>query len=299
MNLVGISLSFKNDAQYVKLDGALSTVEEAAVRLKLDQKINQGRSKILIDISSFAIDDKESVKALHTVLRFTLQRGTTLSLFGLKNTLWIKIAENFPGKVQMHETEAEALKWIEANAKKPEAPVGEIKKPDPEDEIKQKLLAEVLAKYEIYQAQNDYDPYLLKKLERDYAQAPQREAIFALRRAYKHVFTLKEGLSALEDRCREIADQLLESMKIRKIPLSPAELSAKRKSIQDMRAAVQADLDEVKAEVDANMATAVEFRKKSSAHEDRWKVELDLLQRQIETQTVENKKLHSQLSSQS
>lgn len=294
---MGISLSFKNDAQYVKIDGALSAPEEAAVRLKLDQKINQGRTKILIDVSSFKVDDKESIKALQTVLKFVLQRGTTLSLFGLKNTLWIKIAEGFPGKVQMHETEAEAIKWIETNAKKPEAPIGEVKKPDPEDEIKQKLLAELLSKYEIYQAQNDYDPYLLKKLEQDYTQTPQREALFALRRAYKHVFTLKDGLNELEQRCRDLANQLLESMTIRKIPLSPPELAAKRKAIQDTRAAVQADLDEVKKDVDSNMSTAVEFRKKSSAHEERWKVELDTLQRQIETQTVENKKLHSQLPS--
>ena len=56
MRRMGISFSFKNDAQYVKLDGTLSALEEAAVRLKLDQKINQGRSKIVIDISSFEID---------------------------------------------------------------------------------------------------------------------------------------------------------------------------------------------------------------------------------------------------
>jgi hypothetical protein len=286
---MGISFSFKNNVQYVKIDGPLSQVEEAAVRLKLDQKINQGRNKILIDITSFATTDKDSVKALHSVLNFAIHRGTAVALFGIKQTLWLPVAEGFPTKLTLFETEGEAVSWSATVEVKPLAVAG--KKPDPEAEIKEKKLKELLGKYEIYQAKNDYDPYLLKKLELEYAKAPQRESLFALRRAYKHLSTLKESMDQVDAHCRKLADQLLEATIIRKIPLTPAELSLKAKSIQDAKAAVELEVREIKSQIDQNMNTAVDFRKRSKTIEERWTHEIDFLQNQIAEQTAENKKV--------
>lgn len=293
---MGISFAFRNEFQYVKLEGTLSAPEEAAVRLKLDQKINQGRLKILIDVTRFAIDHSDSVKGLHSVLRYAFQRGTTVGLFGLKQTLWLKLAEGFSSKLNLFELESEAVKWLENVVLPSKNTPAPPKKPDPDEEIKQRRLQELLAKYAIYQAQNDYDPFLLRKLQDEYLQTPAREPLFALRRAYKQIFILKESLNSLEDNCRRLANLLYESMRIRKIPLSPPELTVKRKSIQDTRAAVQMELDEIKQEVDAHMATAVEFRKRSLSHEERWKNELELLQKQVDQQTLENKKLMSLLN---
>ncbi|HEX4923658.1 MAG TPA: hypothetical protein VFV50_06215, partial [Bdellovibrionales bacterium] len=267
-----------------------------AVRLKLDQKINHGRLKILFDVTRFAIDHPDSVKALHSVLRYAVQRGTTIGLFGLKQTLWIKLAEGFPSRLNLFELESEAVKWLEKVVIQPKGAPAVPKKPDPDEEIKQRRIQELLAKYAIYQAQNDYDPFLLRKLADEYVQTPAREPLFALRRAYKNIFSLKESLAKLEGNCRNLANLLYESMRIRKIPLSPPELMVKRKSVQDTRAAVQSELDEIKKEVDKYMAVAVDFRKRSIGHEERWKNELELLQKQIDQQTVENKKLMSILN---
>jgi hypothetical protein len=292
-----ISFAFKNDVQYIKLDGGIATVEEAAIRLKLDQKINQGRQKILFDITSFNSGDKNSVEALQSVVKFALYRGVTVGLFGLKQSSWVIIAENFPVPMKIFEIESEAIKWIGTIEIKPSQANGQQeKKLDPEAEYKQRKLKELLTKYELYQVQNDYDPFLLRKLEEEYRLTLVREPLFALRRAYKHVFTLKDAIAQIDAHCRQLADQLLTAIKIRKIPLSPAELVTKEKAIQDVRASVEAEVNEVKGQIDQHMAYAVELRKKMQALEDKWKSEVESLQKQIETQKQENSRVLADLN---
>lgn len=54
---MSISLAFRNQLQFVRYEGRIVAEEEAAVRLKLDQKINQNRNLLLFDIIAFDMSD--------------------------------------------------------------------------------------------------------------------------------------------------------------------------------------------------------------------------------------------------
>ena len=81
-----ISFKTQGDVQIVEIDGAMGDAEAAAVRVKLEQKINQGRAKVLFDLSNFTIENDAARKLLLGVLVYTLTRGALTACCGIKSS---------------------------------------------------------------------------------------------------------------------------------------------------------------------------------------------------------------------
>src|SRR5690349_7815586 len=83
--MMSIALEFRDNIQFVILEGTFSKVEENALRLKLDQKYSQGRTLFCIKLDTFNFDDAESLAAVQHLLEYLVSLGAWIGIAGLNN----------------------------------------------------------------------------------------------------------------------------------------------------------------------------------------------------------------------
>lgn len=220
-----------------------------------------------------------------------------VAVFGRAKSEWRPLAEGVPS-LRLFETELEATQWIEQTIKEKETKKTAEPPADPEAEIKQKNLAALLAKYSIYQMEADYDPNLLRKHGDEYKVKPQREPLFALRKANKGLEQVESQLLELDQRCEKLAHQLAYSTHIRKTPISGPELASKKNSVDALRLAIESEIKALTDQIETQKKAAAEWKAKSLEVQQRYKGELASFEKLVQDHTEENKKLSAALQSQ-
>jgi len=291
---MGISFAFRDNVQVIELEGTLSAVEEAAIRMKLDQKINQGRTNFLVNIANFLILDPHSVTNLQGIIRFCVARDSNICVVGLKKANWkFILIPNGPDFAKF-ETESESKPWFEALAKKTSAaavPAAPKEEKDLVDELKAKAIAKLLEKYEVYFSERDYDPHMIEKIWKDYSQLPSKELMHALHKAQLDIKKNSDDVLMLDQMCNVLASKLGTSMLFRKAPISALEITNKKKSIEDSKVAIQKEIAEVKSSIQVNLDGAQTWKTKSQDLQKKWTDEIQLLEKIIVQQKEKQEKL--------
>jgi len=289
---MSISFAFRNNVQIVKIEGPLNTVEEAAVRLKVDQKISQGRHCILLDVSALAIDDPVTVASLHSLVKYLFAREIFIAIGGIKSSDWKKIVVTDGRDPQKFETEAEAAAWFAQCLEGTAPPEAALRKAeDTEKEFQKKKAAELVAQYDVYQKANDYDPHMLGKYLAEYEQAPFRKGLVALVRASEELDEKNESNKELEKTCRSQAEALQSALSLRKLPVSAQELDVLKKTLAQSRSIVEKEIADYKTQIEQKKTETQQWKDRCATYQKEWGQRMSDMEAQLQTQKEFNQKL--------
>ena len=93
-----INFSNQQGVQIVTLKGSLGQAEASAVRNKLEQKFNQGRTKILFNLTGYHVDDDTARSIIINILTFCINRGVLVACCGTAPEQWPFLV--VPGNIQ-------------------------------------------------------------------------------------------------------------------------------------------------------------------------------------------------------
>lgn len=233
-----ISFTAKEGIQIVEIAGQLGESEAAAVRFKLDQKINQGRSRVLFDLGRYNLLDNAARDLLLGVILYCMNRDALVACAGVEPKNWPLLILPEDKRVKIFLSKNEGLDYLEKTplpSAERKASLGPQKKKG-DEEVKTKALEQLLKKYEIFQHADDSDPYRLGFLAEQYAKSPSSEALVEERKAQNEFLKVRDELKTLETECEGLAQQVKMRMLLRKIPLTAKELDLKQRTLdQDLQ----------------------------------------------------------------
>jgi len=272
---VEIGFSLKNDVQVISISGTIGEQEAAAIRFKLDEKINMGRQKICFDLSAFQFNDKTCADYLKEIALFAINREVQTVLCGLPRAAWPLFILPEDKTLRMFESLIEALHHLGQSDLGGGTHSEGGQKGMSEQEIKSKMLDELLKKYEVYWATNDYDPLRLEFIAGQYAAKPTTGALEVEKRGLEQALQLKKDVELLEKSNEELARTLEQHMLLRKMPFSETEWALKNKTLN--------------AELKTLQKTLSELQKVSTALEEGMKA-VEANRKTTETRAIEMEK---------
>jgi len=82
-----ISFSAVENVQVVELAGRLGEAEAAAVRFKLEEKINQGRTKVLFDLTRYDLLDESARGHVIGIILYSITRDALTACCGIETLI--------------------------------------------------------------------------------------------------------------------------------------------------------------------------------------------------------------------
>jgi anti-anti-sigma regulatory factor len=245
-----IKFSTSDDVQIISISGALSQAEAAAVRNKLEDKINLGRSKVIFDLADYQLDDNAARSYLLNIVTYSLNRGVLSACCGAPPALWPLLLVGGTLQAQTFLSRSEALEYL----KKQTAPkikthaAAEVASDanttsstlksltqKTEDEIqearKSQALKDLLQQYSVFQQTDQDDPFRLDFFAQQIKADSSVEALAAEKKASESVVKIDEEILALEADCKKLASQLKHATIVRKSPVSEKELHLKQETL--------------------------------------------------------------------
>lgn len=292
-----ISFSFKEEIQIVRIGGQISPQEDAAIRLKLDEKISRGRKNLLFDLSQFNLQDQMSLDRVLNLLTQCLQSQLNVAVVGIDKERWPKLVLSRDPQPQLFITDVEAKEWFKAlPLEQPDDKEKEEKKqPDPEEELKLQAVKELIKKYEIYQTPVDLDPFGLGNLKEIYIKNPNRESIQQLQKAYIKLEEKHQNVSELERKCKEMADKLKQMSLFRKKPLHTNELEAKKQALAKRGETLENEFQSFQQKIDLYNKQSKEFEQVGKEQEAQAKRKIENLEKKRAELEDECRKLTQEL----
>ena len=108
---MAVKLSFEENTQVIRINGTLTQAESDAVKLKIQEKYNQGRYMFLFDLTEFVVSDEGSTTALKPLMRYCLDLNASYIYSGVAKEFQKNISiPNEPTPVTFS-TRAEALQF--------------------------------------------------------------------------------------------------------------------------------------------------------------------------------------------
>ena len=255
-----ISFKIQGEVQVVEIDGSVTDSEAAAIRVKLEQKINQGRKKILFDVSLFQIENNAARNLLLGIVTYAMNRGTLVVLCGVKAVHRPLLLIPGNQQIKVFFTRAEGLDFIQKNViPDPKASLAAPKKT--EEEIKEDALKKLLEKYEVFQHNDDDDPFRLQFLIEQYHSRPNPEALAVEKRATESLLSCQRENRLMEEECDGLAKRVKSLMQYRKAPISGKELQLKRETMEK-------ELREIKEAMEKLMKSVTENKLKGAEAKD-------------------------------
>lgn len=263
---MAIKINLRNDIQIVEIEGKMTSEEEAALRIRLDEKIRDGRTSFLFDVSRFDLSDPTSQNQIRIILKYLLTREVFLAAFGLKHNLFSKLVIDPPPDVPKFETETEGQNFItQAIKAKTDGKAPKEKKEKTEEELRTEAIQEKLKKYELHFLEKETDPYLIGKLLEEFKKTPSLHLVHAVRGANKDLKKLVSDIHEKEAQLQSLATPLLNQLKYRKAPITDAELASKRGRLDGQFGEVQKEIKQLSTDIEKNKKLAIEFKAKTDA----------------------------------
>jgi hypothetical protein len=263
--------------QLVAFPGPITTEEEAAVRLKLDQKISAGRKQVLFHLSGFPVADQPARLRFMSLVSYCLERGVTVGVCGAEQSRWPLLRLDGKRQPQLFVTEGEALATLTAAPET--APIhspGEAPQDDTEKQIHLRSIEALLNKYESFQNTGELDPFGLERVEVLYRKDRSRESLIELDKAIRDLPRRRQHLQKLITETERLAEETLEFTFHRKLPVTPAEIEARAKSAEQERDSMSREREQLTADI-AFLEKKIETIQKA-AREVQTKLELKLRQ---------------------
>ena len=85
---MGIRFSVDREVQVVHLSDALSDAEAGAIQFKLEEKFNQGRTRVVFELAKFDIQSAESRNRVGRMIEYCLNRNVLAACAGLEASHW-------------------------------------------------------------------------------------------------------------------------------------------------------------------------------------------------------------------
>jgi hypothetical protein len=294
-----ISFSTNGDIQVVTIKGALGEPEAAAVRFKLEAKINQGRMKVLFDASAYTITDNAARGNLLGIILYSINRNTLTVCCGVPTEHWPLMILQGGKQVKLLISINEGIDYLSKTPLPGDQKKAELGKKlggkAGEDEIKQSALSELLRKYEIFQQNDSDDPFRLDFHISQYKTAPSHETLAVERKAKESFSKVIEEIGALNKECDDLALKVKSYMQIRKQPLTAKELELKQKTLTNDLAEQQQILAGLKKEIAENVQARDEASSIGQDTQKQMGKELLDLEKKIQDTTVENDKIAKDL----
>ncbi len=277
-----MEISFKRygNIQLIQIVGPISEMEAAAIRFKLDEKINTGRRKILFDLGRFDLNDEASRKYLLSLIVYTINRDTLTVCCDVPAEQWPGFLVPGDRQIKMMATVNEGLTFLKANEPPSleEIKAALAKKKSPDAEIKDRALKQLLEKYDVYQHSNEDDPHRLQFIAQQYRTTPSTEALGVERKAIEHFVQLQDEIKIMDSECEKLSGRVKALMRYRKTPLSPKELKVKEDSLIKEMDQLKSDIRGLENEIQrtrGEIAEAVEADREFTGSVDKELRELE------------------------
>lgn len=248
---MGIEFAFRQNVQLVRLTGPLTPEEDAAVRLKLDQKISAGRSLVLFHLAEYPVTETTPRSRLMGIISFCLERGVTVGISGAEPSRWPLLRFDGRRQARLYQSETEALSAL-ASPDTQETALTQNGKEAPdqgESEFRRRQIDELLRTYESYQQGNNLDPFGLEMLAATYARDRNREALNELDKALRQLPAKRALVQKLTTEAERLAEELFEFTFHRKLPVTAKEAEAKARDIEIERDSLSGEKEELTKEI--------------------------------------------------
>ncbi|OQW51924.1 MAG: hypothetical protein A4S09_09670 [Proteobacteria bacterium SG_bin7] len=220
-------LHSQDDIQIITFSDPLNPQDFSTLRLKIDQKIIQGRVNFIFDLSDIDFKVTRSLSAIIELVDFCFMRQTTPSVISTDKKSWKKIESRTGNKIQYFaniQENLENLKQVIAIKDRDK----EQKEPkDPRRSDLEKLIAEYKKKVPI----RSYDPLGLEMKAKQYKTAPSKEILKALEAAILQYKKLKAENEDTNQEVTRLAEQMMNLTSLRKKAIRTEEIAKRKKEL--------------------------------------------------------------------
>ena len=228
-----ISFSTHLEVQIILISGRLGQAEGAAVRNKLSEKINQGRNKVLFELSTYDLSDNTARTQVISAILYAMNRDVTVACAHSDLALWPFLVLPSGNKtLKIFLSREEALSFLDSqnSPKLKSSAQGTKSKTEAEinEEFKSKALKILLEKYSIFQTSDLDDPLRLEFFAAEYLKSGRGDIFDAEKKASELLVKTDNELAELELNCSRLAGEVKRASLNRKIPFDEKELMLKR-----------------------------------------------------------------------
>jgi hypothetical protein len=289
---VAIALEFRDNIQFVILEGNLSKVEEAALRLKLDQKFSQGRTLLIIKLDRFNFDSPESITVIGEMIGYFVSLGAWIGISGLNNKQMSQIQGLYKPQCKGFSTEQEAKKWIAEESQKPK---DNAPKKITEDDIKRTEINLLIQSYATSFIDKDQDTFRIAKLAHEYSAVPSADFLQAIRNMLVEKDRLEIEIQKREAELDQIEKVLLDFMKFRKLPATEAEILSHMKLSEAKSTETDSTLRDINDQITKLNDRLQNAKKQSETHHENWKKRLEEGERDLKTLKSQNERAETEM----
>jgi len=273
---MAIAIEFKDNIQLVRIEGKITKPEEAALRLKLDQKFSQGRALFILKLEKFEFSDADSLTAILDLIKYLGSLGAWMGLAGLNAKQSGMFQAQYSGRCKSFATEQEAKKWIIEESQKPkEASKGHNVS---EDEIKRTEINNLIQSYANSFVEKDPDPFRISKLGFEYLATPSADFFHAIRQLLLEKQKIETEIQKYEGELGQLEKELLDLMIFRKLPTTEAEIQSHTKLAETKVAENDKVLQELNTQINSKHERMAAIKKEIDDHHARWKTKIETLE---------------------
>ncbi len=265
-----VNFSTQDGIQFITIAGAINEPEAAAIRFKLDRKINQGRYRVLFDLTRFELKNNAARQHIKGIIAYSLNRGAATSVYGVPPIDWPLLILNDHRRIEVFANKTDAVAYVlKANPDPkgmtfhvPSAKAsGGKTEQEIQEEIKTVALQALLKKYEMFQQTNELDPFSLESVAEQFEKNPTREALTIERKASERLAKTREEIKTLEKTCDSLAIKVKGAIMERKNPSSPKEIELKEKNLLEEISKGKEVQDKIEALIQKNISLVTGYKK--------------------------------------
>ena len=235
---MAVSLSFRDNVQIVTFSLALTATEAKALQAKLNEKLQAGRNRQLMNVTAMHLDS-EGVQHMRGVLLNLLGQGVRIAVVGLPDDE----RANLPRELRHFADNMEALAWLQER---------------PDVSLEQRAV-ELVRQYEPFQDSGSTALRTLRQAWESYRQKPQPESIVALQTVCRDIKARESILPSLRQNCEKHAAALAEVLEARHLPRNEAEWRLLNQQAQTEQMRLGQEVSQLQVEVNSKKLQAQTF----------------------------------------
>ncbi len=240
---MAITLKVDDDLQTVVFSGPLDSTEAQALRLKLDQKITQGRTKLLLDIALLEMKP-DTIETILSFVDYAMQMKVFVAISGLTPKTWSLVNSTTGRRLHKFYTSEEAINYLnKADSNYSSADTNPALKNLPPETL------ELLELYEAKRQQKSFDPFRLRQIKEIYKTSPNKTHIKQLENAVTECTKSRAENIATDKELVSLSQEMLRLTDLRRSPIHYDEIEMHTKALNKSLATTKKDIQEIKNQI--------------------------------------------------
>lgn len=216
-------LRSQDEIQIISFRDPLDPPDFSTLRLKIDQKMVQGRNNFIFDLTDIDFKTTRSLPAIIELIDFCFMRHTIPSVISPDKTNWKKVQPKTGNKVEYFVGLSENIEFLRKFALD-KAKEGSEKSKDPRREDLEKLINEYKKKVPT----KPYDPMGLAAKAKQYEKSPNKEILKTLESAILQYKKLKSENEDTNHEVTRLAEQMMNMTFLRKKAIRTEEITKRK-----------------------------------------------------------------------